>query len=460
MNPTADWKQVLRSRQLLAGVGIVFGIQLLILLLTTPMYDIDTNSFIRGGLSWDIYHNPFLNIFVAVFSKIWSNLYFLVSLQILGFAFAAAFLARVLFSDNKLLWGIAIAIAALEPVTMFYNFSLIAESFYATFTLLSVAWLILWFRAPKPAHAIGFGLFLGLTFLTKLSAMVHTPLFLLMLLRWQQPVAKRLAHLGIALIPFVACYYFVSIGQAKINGGGLYTVEGRVKWDFSSSQYRPDEIEDAAVFKRFVNPTIFSDAGEMEPHRERRRELSYLGYKACVAHYDSVGMTEVGAINCCDSIFGAVADQIMEKHFWEAEKQFISDNITFIHHLNYLDYRFTPNLYYYHPKAEYTYIDSLMRTHFGVDLSQREDRIPGIWKSLKFGNTYMPVLFWLYALIVLVAGIRWLRDRMQFELLVMGVLAAIPLVFHIVYISYRPRFLAPYLVLALFLGVFHLLKRR
>jgi hypothetical protein len=319
---------------------------------------------------------------------------------------------------------------------------------FTSFTLLSVGMVVLWLREGKSWMALAFGLAMGLTFMSKLSAMSHLPLFGLLLMApagsragWGQ----RFKTLGIALLPFALCYAFVFVGQKVINGGDIYTVEGRVRWDFSSSMYVPDQTE-GEDFHRLVDPYIFPD-GELVQNRELRRELSYLGYKDCVAEYEARGFTANRGVNACDSIFGAVASQVMKEHFWKAEKQFVRDNVWFLHHLSYIDYRYTPGLHYYHPDAEYHYIDSLMSATFDYSLVGREHRIPGIWTSLRFGNVYVPVWWYAWWAALLLALVMFVRRPARVELLPLAGLTAIPLVFHLVYISYRARFFAPYLVL-------------
>ncbi|MEM7039470.1 MAG: hypothetical protein AAF570_21025 [Bacteroidota bacterium] len=437
--------EILRSKRFQGAVAGIFVLQFLCLLLTTPMYEIDTNSFIRGGFSWDIFHNPLLNLVIAVCTKIWPNVWFIVSVQLLIYAFCAALLVHVLLGKYNRLWLAGLLLAALEPVTMFYNFSLLAECFFTALTMLSVALLILWLRAPTPKGAVLFGLAMGLCFMSKLSAMIHLPLFGMLLLRQGTSLITRFKSLGLSLLPFAACYLFVFFGQKIINGGDIYTVEGRVRWDFSSAMYNSAEI-DAPEFKRLVEPYILRD-GKLVDHRELRRELSYLGYKDCVAEFERRGIPANKGINACDSLFGAVAQQIMDAHFWAAEKQFVADNFHFLHTLSYLDYRFTPGLHYYHPNHEYQYIDSLMTVHYGFNMAERADRIPRIWKSLDFGNVYLPIWWYLWWMALLLSLIWYLKDRTRWELLVLAGLTAIPLLFHLVYISYRARFLAPYLVL-------------
>jgi hypothetical protein len=166
-----------------------------------------------------------------------------------------------------------------------------------------------------------------------------------------------------------------------------------------------------------------------------------------VADWEARGYPAHRGINACDSLFGAVAQQILKRHFWEAERQFIADNFRFIHELNYIDYRFTSGLHYYHPQAEYDYIDSLMAITYDYSLAEREEEIPRIWRSLDFGNVYMPVIWWLWWVVLAVGLILWFKRKDRWELLVLGMITAIPIVFHLVYISYRPRFLAPYIVL-------------
>lgn len=439
----------LKNRVFWIHVLVVFGIQLgLLLIWATPLYEIDTNSFVRGGFSWDIFHNPFLNLYLAVTGKIWANVWFILSGQLLFFAFAVTFLAHVLFRNQTLLLWFALLLAVLEPVTMYYNFALLAESFYASFILLGVAFLILWFREGRLMYAILFGAALGGAFLCKLSGMIHLPLFVLLFFRRRSPLPARLISMAGAVVPFMLCYLFVLGGQKVINNGGLYTVEGRVRWDFSSSQYRPQEIA-GDQFHQYVDPYIIKK-GALVSHRELRRELSYLGYKDCLADLERQGTDPNAAILECDRIFGDVAAQIMDQHFWEAEMQFIKDNFRFVHSLNYLDYRFTPGLHYYYPAYEFAYIDSLMQATYDYSLENRSRDIPAIWRSLDFGNVYMPLMWWLWALLLVALGLLFLQKMSRYELAVMGVPLGITLVFHLVYISYRPRFLAPYLILMLF----------
>lgn len=440
---------ILRSKGFWMGLALVAALQWIFLALGTPLYEIDTNSFIRGGLSWDIYHNPLLNIYIAACTRIWPNVWFIVGLQCLFFAGAATFLTHVLFPDSPRLRWVALGLAAIEPLTMFYNLSMLAESFFTSFLLLSVSMAVLWMRHGHWKTAAWFGLMMGLCFMSKLSAMIHMPLFALMLLRWKWPILSRLKGFGIALIPFLMCYAFVFVGQKMINQGDIYTVEGRVRWDFSSALYDSTEASDPA-FAQYVHPYIYPE-GKLAAHRELRRELSYLGYKDCVADYEQRGYAANRGINACDSIFGRVAQQIMARHFWQVERQFVADNFKFVHELNYIDYRFTPGLHYYHPAHEYQYIDSLMQSTYGYSLAGKENDIPRIWRSLDFGNVYMPIVWWLWWVVLAIAAVLWLRRRDRWELMVLGLITAIPIVFHLVYISYRPRFLAPYILLMVML---------
>lgn len=438
-------RALMRDRRFWGQVAGIWGLQLVLLLLSTPLYEIDTNSYIRGGLSWDIFHNPLLNLLIAACSKIWANAYFFVAVQLAVAAFAGTFLARVLFGSKGWALWVALGLVALEPVSLFYHFSLLSESLFSSFTMLSIAFLVLWMRHSGGAPAFLAGLAMGLAFVAKLSAITHVPLLALFLLRGSRDWQQRIGGLSLAVMPFVGCYAFVYLGQQLINGGDLYTVEGRVRWDFASALYDSSEV-DAPVFKRFVHPYLYRD-GAFVAHRELRRELTYLGYKDCVASYEAQGHRETVGINACDSLFGAAATQVMARHFWAAEGQFIRDNFYFVHHLNYLETRFTPGLHHYYADAEWGYLDSLMSLHYGLDLSRRPERIPGIWKSLSFGNTYMPIWWWAWWLALGTAAWLALRRKGMWEVLALAGLLAIPLLMNLVYISYRPRFLAPYLVL-------------
>jgi hypothetical protein len=431
------------------AVLAVFGMMLGVMLVTTPLYEIDTNSYIRGGFSWSIFHNPLLNLLYAIAGKVWSNAGFLVACQLAIYAVCASALAFTLFPAGKWRWA-ALAVAVLEPVSLFYHLSMIAESVFTSFLLLSLAFLIRWMRRGKLADAFLFGAAFGLAFLSKLAAMPLVPLFGLLLFpaglaATRVPLLRRGLALLVAALPFLACYQGVKWGQAIINDGGLYTVEGRVRWDFSAALYDPAACDDA-YFKELMHPWILKD-GKVLADRELRRELGYLGYKQCVLRQGDNN----AAILFCDSVFGRVATPIMREHFWQAEQVFVQENLHSIHHLNYLDYRYTPGLPFYHPEQEYDYLDSLMSRHYGLDLGERLHRIPVLWRSLSFTNVYLPLLWWLTWLILLVSVVRWLRNRQHIELLVLGVAITIPWVFHLVYISYRPRFLAPYLVMVLFL---------
>jgi hypothetical protein len=92
-----------------------------------------------------------------------------------------------------------------------------------------------------------------------------------------------------------------------------------------------------------------------------------------------------------------------------------------------------------------------MQVTYGYSLAEREQDIPRIWRSLTFGNVYMPIVWWLWWVVLVVGVVLWLRRRDRWELLALGLITTIPIVFHLVYISYRPRFLAPYIVLMLLL---------
>src|SRR5689334_4852579 len=118
---------LLKQKSFWLGAAGIALVHTLALLFSTPLYDHDTNSFIRGGLDWDIYHNPFENIFLALAGKITKIPQVIVCIQVLVFAFAASFFAHVLFSKRFFL-ALALCVAAIEPVNMFYNFSFLPES--------------------------------------------------------------------------------------------------------------------------------------------------------------------------------------------------------------------------------------------------------------------------------------------------------------------------------------------
>lgn len=438
------------SRKFIWAVCGIFGFQLLVMLLTTPMYEIDTNSYIQGGFSWSIFHNPLLNMIYAVAGKIWPNAYFMVGIQLLVYAFCASFFVYTLFPAGR--WRVAaLVIAAAEPVSLFYHLSMISESLFTSFLLLMAAFMIRWLRNGRWQDALWFGCAFGFAFLSKLGAMPLVPMLGLILLRRGTPVLRRFAALGVALLPFVLCYQGVKTGQRIINHGGLYTVEGRVRWDFSSALYDPSKAPEGP-FRELVHPWFVKN-GKVEPDRELRRELSYLGYKQCVLSYGDNN----AAILTCDSIFGEAAKPVMENRLAAAELQFARENLYSVHHLNYLDYRFTPGLPFYHPQREYDYLDSLMTVHYSINLGDRYHRIPVIWRSLGFTNVYMPVIWWMWWAVLLFSAVRWWRNRGRHELLAAGFMVAIPLVFHVVYISYRPRFLAPFLVLVLVLVLWNVM---
>ena len=450
---------ILKSRPFWWGVGGIVVVQLVILGMTTPMYELDSNSYIQGMFTWDIYHNPFMNFYVGALSKIWKNLGFLVAGQVIFYAVSASLLVQVLFRSDSYggLWSVVgIVVAALEPLTMFYNFSLLSESFFTSFTIGMVAMLVLLYREGRWGYALLFGTLMGFAFLARLSAMIYVPLFGLLLLGGRENILGRGRNVVIALLPFVACYAFVFFGQKILNDGGLYTVKGRVMWDFMSSQYHPSEIE-GNDFKRYVNPYIFEN-GVLEPDRELRREKSYLGYKDCVAEYEQQGIDAEEGILICDSVFGAVGQQIKEKHFWAAEWQFFKDNLYAVRNTSYLEYRFTPGLPFYHDSAEYAYLDSVMTVNYGVNMEEREEEIPRIWRSLEFGNAYMTVVLGLYVLVVAGLGLGFLiwgigKRIWNWEWLAFFSVLVIPLGFYLTYISYRPRFMAPYLVLMVLGGI-------
>ena len=457
--PMVQVRTFLLSRRYWAGFLLIAVIKCIILWLTCPLYDLDTNSFIRGGFTWDIYHNPWMNLFIASLGKLWANAWFIVGVQVVCFAGLATYFLEAWFAkllgQRKWLAPSLWLLVALEPVTGFYNQSLLAESFFIGFTLLSMGAAAQWLRDPKPKFALLMGAGMGLTFLCKLSALIHLPLFGIFLLR--KPFFKiGFRQIWLALTPFALAYGFVFFGQKIINEGDLYTVEGRVRWDFSSSQYRPEEVN-APLFKRYVHPYLFQN-GALLPHRELRREMSYLGYKDCVTDMERQGLSHSRGINRCDSIFGAVAAQILTRHFWPSEQQFVADNFRFIHELNYLELRYTKGLHYYYPDHEWQYLDSLMGQHYQFDLSQNAAKIPVIWTSKSFANGYLTVVWWgWWAVVLLLVAGGW-RGKLPTEAWVAGLFLAVPLLFHFVYISYRTRFLAPYLILMICMGLYLILQ--
>ena len=441
---------ILRSRNFWIGITVIFGVQLGILFATTPLYEIDTNAYIQGAFSWSIYHNPLMNFFIGGVSKIWKNIYFMLGIQLFFFGFSASFLAKVLFKEGRR-FAIAIGIASIEPISMFYNFSVLSESFFASFLMLSMALLVLYFRNKSMKMAFLFGAMLGMMFLTRLAALPLIALCALFLLPWGNSFLDRITTTVAAILPFLVCYLFVQIGQQQINRSPLYSAKGIALWNFASSAYVPEEIE-GEYFKKVWNPHIFRD-GTLPQDRILRRDLSYLGYKDCLADQENTGKSPAQSVLYCDSIFRSAALQIIQQHPLEVELQFIKDNLNSVATQSYLDYRFTPGLPFYHAEKEYAYIDSLMQVHYGIDLSQRVDDIPEIWKNLSFSNGYMGVLYAMYwGALFLTLGL-WLKNRNRTTLLVIGAVLLIPIAFHLLLISFRLRFLAPYLITMLYLWI-------
>lgn len=445
-------RHIIRQKVFYLAIALVFVVQYILLIASTPLYELDTNSYVQGMFSWSIYHNPFGNLFFGALTKIWPDLWFVISMQILLYACCVSFFLFSLKIRSLGLFMLALLLAAIEPVTTFYNFSLISDSSFTSFVLLFSGLLILYLEKPSWQGALLFGAAVGLAFLARLSANIFLPLFGLILLVPATSWRNKVRDLLLGILPFAASYFFVLIGQSLINEGGLYTVKGRVLWDFVSSQYDPDEI-DAPQFEAYVNPYIFPN-GQLEPLREKRRELAYLGYKDCQAAREAAGEPVGKAILQCDSLWGAAAQQISAKHFWQAERQFVQDNFADIHGRNYLEYRFTPGLHYYHPEAENQYIDSVMKAVYGFSLAKSHENIPKIWTSTDFLNVYVPILYWILFATALLGGILWLKDRSRWRILIPALVIAIPFLFHLVYISYRLRFIAPYLVLGIGLIVF------
>lgn len=193
-------RSTLRSGKFWAGFLLVFGVQLLILFLTTPLYEIDTNSYIRGGLTWSIYHNPFLNIYIAGASRIWSNICFLIIGQVLFFAFSVALFART-FLEKEWVYWIGLGVASIEPVTLFYNFSLISESFFSSFILLTATFFLLYLREGDRKLIALSGIALGFAFMTRLAALPFILLAFIFLLELKKNWSQRWTNLGVFVLP-------------------------------------------------------------------------------------------------------------------------------------------------------------------------------------------------------------------------------------------------------------------
>lgn len=423
--------------------GSLFVFQFICLQLTTPMYALDTNSYIQGVFTWSIYHNPLSNIVFGVLSKIWSSAGFIATVQILIYSLAVTYLALYAIR-SKQLQVIATAIAAIEPATMFYNFSLLSESLYTSMTLMTVAGVIIYIRKPSSKTALLFGAFAGAAFLARLSGNLYIALLPLVFLAKDISIPTKIRHFFIAGGAFSLCYAFVGIGQSIINDGALYTVKGRVLWDFTSSYYDPAEV-DSDEFNSLVAPLIVADDSLLSD-REIRREYAYLGYKDCLAaHEDELGGN--GAIGYCDSLFGDAAMQIRSKHFGGVFKQFIADNLYDIHNRSYLEERFTDGMHFYHDESEWEYLDSLMAANYDLNLQEEKDNIPGIWKSLAVPTFYSTILFYFWILGLIAIAFLKFRGRLSWLQLIVMFTVSLPFVFHLVYISYRFRFWAPVIML-------------
>ncbi len=430
----------------MAGIFMaISGIQLFILMATTPMYALDTNSYIRGILSWSVYHNPLSNIFIGILSKMVENAWFIVSVQILVYAASSSILIQSIFKEIR--WMIPAALfAGWEPVTMFYNLSLLSESLFCSMTLLMVASGIRYFRSPGIQPALLFGVFAGLAFLARLSGNLYVALLFLIFFAVGIPFRKRLMHFGMAAGTYMLFYIFVWAGQSLINDGALYTVKGRVLWDFSSSQYSPRLVRSDS-FNRLMAKRILA-ADSLTGDRELRREQAYLAYKDCLAEYEVAG-NESGSIFSCDSLFGGAASQIVSQKAGAAFFQFVADNLYDIHNRSYLEERFTPGMHFYQDESEYHYLDSIMSRHYSLNLPEQSRKIPAIWRSLGFPTAWATLVFYLWIASLLLLLLIKIRGKLKWEILLPVFTVSLPVVFHLIYISYRLRFWGPVILLLL-----------
>ena len=491
---------------------LIFGCKIFLLSIYTPLYALDTNAYIRGMMTWSIYHNPGTNFFIGVLGKLGANAWAIAAVQCGIYSLAAAFFIRILFGEKretnlleerklaeiqghnkmqhrgyKFAIGFALIVAALEPVTLFYNFSLLSESNYIAFLLLSLSFLILFLRNPHFYSGLAFGLALAVLFWIRLAGLMFFPLLLFYFWAVYKTETGRTAFSGnkiargssatthggpakkgvrvlafaaLGVIPLLFSIGLVHFGQKKINDAGLFVAKGRQHWDRVSSHYKTEEVN-VPDFHRFVDSRIL-----LANDPESRREFAYLGFRDCTEYYELQGKNPNRSVLTCDSLFGRAADEVSSKHRGTAWWQFVGDNFKGLFSGNYLDYRFTPSLTFGYSNAEYYYLDSLMLRHYGLDNSSGEKNIPRIWRSKTFANFWAILIFVILLLVSFFALVWQLIKKVEpvpFGNNVLTVRAAVtfllfssawlPYLVHLFRIGYRLRFIAPVISLVLISGI-------
>ncbi len=439
------------------GALYIFAVQVILLLGSDPMVDLDTNSYIQGGFSWDIYHNPFENMYLAFILKIGGGALLAAIGQLLVFAASASFLSRVLFPDNRFLFYLICSIAAFEPIGLFFHFSILPESFFISFLLLSIGFALLWLREKEKRFSFFSGLFLGAMFLCKVSGLFFLPALALFIQK-----KERRYFFGDfirAALPVVFALSFVIIGQYRLHGDVFFLHSGRFQFDRLSMHY---QTASNLPNSKWIDAALY-DSLNWKRNSDVRRIQMQEGWKACIAEQENNKSGHSATVFYCDEIWLKSAQELRKKG---PSGQF-SENFSNLHRQNYLDERLTPGLEWRHDPKEFEALDEKMQTHFGSFKGPLSTPAFSGWRKIAFLNVYIPILFWLFIGLCLFTFLYVLRKSKKPELGLVFLFFILPYFAMVLYIiPWRTRFFAPlilpiliYSVVSIYIGIEEMTKR-
>lgn len=248
-------------------------------------------------------------------------------------------------------------VLALEPISLYFHFSLQSESLFLSFSVLWLAELLNYERCRKREPLLKSGTWLGLALGTRFAALLYIPFFIyqLFLSQTQQKLSVRF----IACLPFGCMIGITTTLHYYNHQAGYLNHTGWLLWNNVAALYQPQDCS-GDEFCLFLNQ-IPAQALQHYPTRYQSTQDAQARF-AQAKH-----ISENIAFQHTNVTLQKVAYNILARAPLQAVIQYYTENLTRFWHDNYLDYRNRPTphiwneldaeifrLYHYPYKAQQT----------------------------------------------------------------------------------------------------------
>lgn len=318
-------------------------------------YDVDLHYYTRGVLNWEAQHPPLYNFFLAPFYWLRLHGQWIIACQWVLLTLAKVVAFRLWVQPLKLKPAVELAfwaVLAFEPVSWFYNCSLLTEALYQA----SLLWVLVgWRRRSGVLMALGLaaGFLLRIVGLLGIAYTYGTALF--------RPTT-RVGRLTLLTLP-LAAIAFVYLGQRYINRAGLLNNFGRTGFDNTSWLYRPELCTDTLLCRCIE--THLPDPLSLRYDYERRYDVGFRIFLCHAAQLEArPNLAETRSVwKQVDDALAHQAQAIYQAHPVLVTLSNLTQNARRLAFENYLSYREHPHLVPV-PAAEWQAVDSLAHRLF------------------------------------------------------------------------------------------------